>query len=330
MSGTEAEGAPLHGHAAHRVTLAWVEPLPSEVEAGAHLSGRVRVSCAAGCDLRGAVVRVVSRGGNRAVGEGAVSESRLEETAADTGLTASLAWRAPSRAGDWLGAIVFQQPATGTAPRHDDVSLDVQLRVLPHATSLAVWSPGPPVRGRAFSVTVGVKCAKGCSLAGQTVEILNERGEEVARAALEDAPRRGTSSLYAADVTLQAPGAAGVYSRSARFASATLELAHQNASAPFTFRCLEPPDHTVTVRFGFEQIHPPKEGIEVRIGPYVAFTNEDGVASVGVSDGAHELTFWRADLEPTSRRLEVSGDTVVELVAGPRRLVDEDAERTWM
>ena len=73
-----------------------------------------------------------------------------------------------------------------------------------------------------------------------------------------------------------------------------------------------------------------KQGIEVRIGPYVALTDEDGVARLGVSNGAHELTFWRADLEPTSTRLEVSGDAVVELVAGPRRLVDEDAERTWM
>jgi hypothetical protein len=136
--------------------------------------------------------------------------------------------------------------------------------------------------------------------------------------------------LYAADVTLQAPERTGVFARSARFASTTLPLPHENASASFTFRCLEPPDHTVTVRVGFEGIDPGKRGIEVRIGPYVAFTDEDGIAKVGVSKGAHELTFWRADLEPTSAYLEVRGDTVVEVVAGPRRLVDEDAERTWM
>ena len=59
-------------------------------------------------------------------------------------------------------------------------------------------------------------------------------------------------------------------------------------------------------------------------------TDDEGVAKVGVSKGAHELTFWRADLEPTTTPLEVMRDTVVDLVAGPRRLVDEDAERTWM
>jgi len=322
MRGVEAEGAPFPGTEVHRVTLQWLDPSPPDVKAGGQVSARVRASCTEGCDLRGAALLVMSEGT-------IVAESALEETGAEGHLEAPLAWAAPSRVGDWVGAIVFHG-AAGASAFHDAVSLDVKLRVLPHATSLAVWISGSPVKGSAFHATVGVKCASGCSLAGQMIEILDEHGEEVARARLEDAPRPGTSSLYAADLTLSAPERAGVFARSARFSSTTLELSHEATSAPFTFRCLEPPDHTVTVRVGFDGIDPRKEGIEVRIGPYVAFTDERGVAKVRVSSGAHELTFWRADLEPTSTRLEVTGDAVVELVAGPRRLVDEDAERTWM
>jgi hypothetical protein len=326
MSGPVAEGPPLHADVAHRVALALVDALPSEIEAGGQVSARVRASCSAGCDLRGAVVRVVSAG----MSDGAiVSESRLEETETGDELAAALAWKAPPRVGEWLGAVVFQRP-DGDAAMHEEVALEVRLRVVPHATSLAVWSSGSPVKGNAFEVTVGATCASGCSLAGQAVEILDERGERVAQARLEDAPRPGTSSLYAAGVTLVAPERTGVFSRSARFASTTLELPHEAASAPFTFRCLEPPAHTVTVRVGFQGIDPRRQGIEVRIGPYQAFTDENGIARVGVAKGVHELTFWRADLEPTSTRLDVQGDSVVDLVAGPRRLVDEDAERTWM
>jgi hypothetical protein len=272
--------------------------------------------------LRGATLRITSEGA-------VVAEAALEEAGTGGHLETLLAWTAPTRVGDWVGTVALHG-GLGESVRHEAVSLEVRLRVLPHATSLAVWGSGSPVQGRAFRTTVGVKCAHGCSLAGQHVEILDERGETIAEAKLEDAPRPGTSSLYAADMTFQAPERPGVFARSARFASTTLEVPHESATAAFTFRCLASPDYTVTVRFGFEGIDPPGEGIEVRVGPHVAFTDADAVARVGVSKGAHELTFWRADLEPTSMRLDVTGDTTVELVAGPRRLVDEDAERAWM
>src|SRR5688572_4615694 len=102
MSGPEAEGVPFRGAQAHRVTLAWLDPPPHDVEAGGQVSVRVRASCTAGCDLRGAALVVMSAGN-------VVVQRALEETGAKGHFEATLAWTAPSRAGVWTGAIVFQQ-----------------------------------------------------------------------------------------------------------------------------------------------------------------------------------------------------------------------------
>ena len=323
MSGSAADTPPPQGGAgAHRVTLTLVDPFPLEVAAGASVITRVRASCPAGCDLRGALVRLEGSGSS-------LAEAGLEPTEAAGGVEAALTWKAPGVVADWTGTVALSELPSPTqrAFRHEASALDVHCRVLPHATSLAVWSAGSPLKGSTFPVTVGAKCACGCSLAGQLVEIVDEDGERVGEAKLEQAPRPGTSSLYAADLMLAAPARTGVFSRWARFAGSSLELPHDSAAATFTFRCLEPPQHTVTVRFAFEGIDPRRHGIEVRIGPYVAFTDESGVARVGVPDGVHELTFWRVDLEPVSKRVDVTEDTVVDIVAGPRLIVDEDAER---
>jgi hypothetical protein len=321
VSGAAADTPPPPGGAgAHRVTLTLVDPFPPEVEAGVSVVTRVRASCPAGCDLRGVPLRLESSGS-------CLAQAGLEPTEAD-GVEAALAWKAPGVVVGWTGAVVLSElPSPNQHGFRHEASLDVGCRVLPHATSLAVWSAGSPVRGSTFPVTVGAKCACGCSLAGQLVEIVDEDGEKVGEAKLEQAPRPGTSSLYAADLILAAPERTGVFSRWARFAGSGLELPHESAAATFTFRCLEPPRHTVTVRFAFEGIDPRRQGIEVRIGPYVAFTDESGVARVAVSEGAHELTFWRVDLEPVSKRVDVTEDTVVDVVAGPRVVIDEDAER---
>jgi hypothetical protein len=164
-------------------------------------------------------------------------------------------------------------------------------------------------------------------LRGQRVEILDEHGLVVAEGKLGDLPQAGTSALYSTEITLEAPDQPGVYEHLVRFSGTALELPHESASASFTFRSLERPEHTVTVRMVLEGIEARKQGVEVRVGRYQAFTDETGVARVGVPKGVHELTFWRVDLEPTSTRTEVTDDVCIDIVAGPRRIVDEDAER---
>jgi hypothetical protein len=301
---TAVDGAP-----AHRVTLALVEPFPAEVEAGTAVAARVSAACAAGCDLAGAHVRVLVSGKVHA-------EATLENG------EASLRLEAPPRVGDWTCTFVL-----GESPDEHSTTLGVTSRVIPHRTTLAVWTAESPTRGRSFAVSVGVKCSAGCSLGGHTVEVLDENGVSVAKAKLGATPAPGTSALYAADVPLVAPDRPGVHARSVRFAGKGLALPHEGADASFTFRCLEPAEHTVTVRVVLEGIEARRQGVEVRVGRYTSSTDESGVAKVGVPKGVHEVTFWRVDLEPTSTRVDVAGDLAVELIAGPRKVVDHDAER---
>src|SRR5688500_8120126 len=102
MRDPEGEGAPLRGAVEHRVTLACLDSLPRDVEAGGRVCARVRASCTAGCDLRGAALVVQCDGETLAKGA-------LEEIGAGRGFEASLDWQAPSFVGEWVGAIVFQQ-----------------------------------------------------------------------------------------------------------------------------------------------------------------------------------------------------------------------------
>jgi hypothetical protein len=324
MTGSATDPSPMGGAGAHGVTLTLVDPFPPEVAAGKTVTVRVRASCAARCDLSGGRVRVVSA--ERVVAEGVLA---APIDTADGAFGADLSVQAPPRAGEWSCAVMIE-PLTVRAADHGRTSIEVGCRVLPHGTSLAVWVADSPVQGRPFRVSVGAKCAEGCSLHGQRVEVLDESGAKLAEGTFGDTALAGTSSLYAAEISLAAPEAPGVYERSARFAASELALPHEGAQASFTFRCLEPPEHTVSVRVRLEGIDARKQGIEVRVGRFQAWTDESGVARVAVPKGVHEVTFWRVDLEPTSTRVEVMDDVSVDIVAGPRQVEDLDAKRAWM
>ena len=87
-----------------------------------------------------------------------------------------------------------------------------------HRTSVAVWgAPAPVVAASRFTVTVGVKCAAACGLAGHAVVIRDENGRDIGQGTLDGEPRAGTRALYAAAVTLTAPPEPGVHAWTAAF-----------------------------------------------------------------------------------------------------------------
>jgi hypothetical protein len=305
------------------------------VEAGADIVVRARVSCPEGCDLRGGLVNIVSSDEVVLTTELGRSESaetaETAETAeaAETAETADLVLNAPAQVGEKVWSITFpKQEVEGVV--HEECVLNVSSTILPHTTSVAIWDVPSPVKGSRFGVKVGIKCTALCSLGGQLVEIRDEAGVKLGDGRLGDDPRPGTSALYEAEVSLVAPSQAGVFARSVSFASTELDFPHREASGDFTFRSLEPPEHTVTVQVVPKGIDAPMDNIEVRLGAYRAETDERGLASVEVPKGTYELSAWRIDIEPVSTELEVTGDTLVEVDAAPRSVVDEDEERMWM
>jgi hypothetical protein len=297
-----------------------VEPFPPEVDAGATVGVRARVSCSGGCDLSGGRLQAACAGEIVSVGDLA----GVPDAAGSVEVALTL--EAPPRVGDWVCS--FQVPELDIAGVfHDEARLEVTCRVLPHATSLAVWGVPLPLAGGAFAVSVGVKCAVNCSLRGLPVQVLDEGGSKVGQGALGGEPYAGTSALYAADVALVAPREPGLYACSVLFAARDTPLPHLDASGSFTFRCLEPPEHTVSVRVVPKNFEPQKRGIEVRLGAYRGETDVDGVARIAVPKGSFEVSAWRIDLEATPTRVEVTCDSAVEVVVEPRRVVDHDAER---
>ncbi|MCY4123338.1 MAG: hypothetical protein OXG72_20715, partial [Acidobacteria bacterium] len=145
-----------------------------------------------------------------------------------------------------------------------------------------MWGvPSPVVVNRRFAATVGVKCSAGCPLGGRRVVIRNATGADVGHARVGETPESGTSALYAAKVTLEAPADEGVYAWTAAFDGAEPDSSphgavpvqesspgHASATATFGFRTTAPPEHRVTVTVVDRDTETRVAGAEVRVGVY--------------------------------------------------------------
>jgi hypothetical protein len=304
----------------HRTVLEVSSLPPPQVEAGRPFGIKLAVVCAEGCDLSGETVTVM------ASGETLASAPLLGTNPSETD---EVRLAAPGSVGVTTWQAIFHGAGSDEVS-HDPSAASFSTTVTPHATSIAVWGVPSPIVGSAFTVRAGVKCSANCRLGGQFVEVRDGNGERLAIGRLSDEPRHGTSALHPTEITLSAPQESGVFSRSVRFLPTDLDLPHEPAAADFTFRAIEPPRHTVTVQVVPKGTEASMAGIDVRVGPYRATTDAKGEARVGAAEGSHELSVWRIDLEPVSRRADVNADLRVEVEVEPRRVVDEDAERAWM
>ena len=216
----------------------------------------------------------------------------------------------------------------------------------PHPTSIAVWGvPSPVVVSRRFAATVGVKCSAGCPLGGRRVVIRNAAGADVGHARVGETPEPGTSALYAAKVTLEAPADEGVHAWTAAFDGAEPSSCaphdavpvqdpapgHANAAATFGFRTTAPPEHRVTVTVVDRDTETRVAGAEVRVGVYRGTTDASGQAHVAVHSGSYDLYVRKAGYQPHADRIPVvSGDVVLEVAAVRVTDADLDDEQVWM
>jgi hypothetical protein len=193
----------------------------------------------------------------------------------------------------------------------------------PHATRIVVWDTPPAVEcGAAFKLKVGVKCAAECGGAARHVEICNEDGRSVARAAVGDVPLPGTSALHYAELELLAPTAEGLHAWEARadavVDAATGSATHSAASAAFSIRAVRPPECVLKVVAVDARTQIAIPGAKVVVHPYHALTDEHGIAELRVPKGAYRLFVSCRERFPFRNDGEIDADVTI------RAELDED------
>ena len=309
--------------ATHQTKVEMSQSVPLELEAGADIILKVKVSCSEGCDLRGIPVKVMAADEVVITNELATHDETINETE-------DFALKVPGQVGEHAWTILFPRHEIEGAV-HKESCLVVSFTTRPHTTSMAVWGvPTPVVMNRSFNVKVGVKCSATCQLAGQLIEVRDAAGTRIGQSRLGETPWPGTSALYVAEVELVAPATEGMASWSARFAAAEPGLPHEEASAPFSFRIARPPEHRVTVQVTDKETEAPLENVEVRLGVYRASTDAQGLASLELPGGVYDLDAWKVGYQTLPRTVEVDKDLMiqVETLFSPEK--DPDDERVWM
>ena len=179
----------------------------------------------------------------------------------------------------------------------------------PHETSLAVWDiPSPLPLGGAARIKVGVRCAVGCPLVGQQIEILDSTQNRIAFTKTGPSPLPGTIGLYWAEAQIVAPLTEGPHRWTARFSPSSLETPHTASFLTFSLITVRPPEHRVTVEVTQENTNVPIGTAEVRLGVFRTLTNDNGVAILEVPKDRYELNVWKMGFEFVTRNLEVNAD----------------------
>ena len=304
----------------HQTHIEISPPVSPELDVGAGITLKVKVTCSSGCDLRGAPVTITGP-------EGVVKINEL----ADYNETGELTFQAPKRAGEYAWSFVFPRHETDHVV-HKETSLPISFRTIPHKTSLAVWDVTSPVAMNSwFNAKVGIKCAARCRMTGQVVEVRDETGNKMGGGKLGETPWRGTDALYWTNAKVAAPFTAGVSFWVARFAGAELDLEHEEASAKFSFRSDRPPEHHVTIKVIGEKTRAPVGNAEVQLGFYGTVTDEGGVANFELPKGAHELKIWKDGYKGPPMTVDVRGDVTIQVEALKVRTEaeEEDAIRRF-
>jgi hypothetical protein len=292
----------------HALTVALGEPLPESAAAGIDIELKVKVSCPAGCDLRGTPVTVMA-------GDAVLAGTQIATYSEMVNETDGFTFKAPAAAGEHPLSILIS-PHDDENTSHEASSFPILLKTMPHATTMAVWdTPAPAVVNSPFTVKVGVKCSAGCSLCGHLVEVRDESGVAVGHSALRLETWPESDSLYWTEIVLPAPLTPQVQRWTAVFTPVGLTLPHDEACSSFTFRTDKPPDHRVTIHVVARDSGAPLQDVEVRIGQYELFTDAKGIGSILVPKGAYDLEIRQDGYRASPISVTIDDDTTVTIEA---------------
>ncbi len=259
------------------------EVSPSEVDAGADLTLKGKVSCTPPEDLRGKTLLIKDQ-------DGAVAESiELTEFDGETNETGEFMVKAPVMPGAYTWLAVCPSDAKAGIS-HEEPSAPFAFTVKPHRTHVVVWdAPSTIECGEGFSIKFGVKCSSECRPHGWTLEVRDHDRKKLAGATPSDDAWPGTTALYYTEVDLTAPDTEGLYAWDAKATATDLDVPHEEGRASFGVRVVPTPECVLTVEAIDMERQTPVKGAKVVVHPYRAFTDEGGVAEVRVPKGAYRI-----------------------------------------
>ncbi len=188
----------------------------------------------------------------------------------------------------------------------------VTYAVAAHRVTLtALKVPTAVPLGEPFEVTVGAKCACGCSLSGQPIIVSTESHGEHLRVKLGDETWPGTEAVYYSNAQLQAPETEGLVSWEVRLEPEGLPLPHEAEPASFTAHSVPPPEHELRVEAFDRDKQTPIKGASVVLHPFRAVTDENGFALMKVPSGEHTLFVSGFRYHPFRSSIRVDGDAEI-------------------
>ena len=278
---------------------------PSEVDAGADLTLKGKVSCSPAADLRGTTLLIMDQ-------DGALAESiELSEFDGETNETGEFVVKAPLRPGAYTWLAVCPAPETAGTSR-EETSAPFSFTVEPHSPRVVVWDvPATIECGQGFSVKLGVKCSSECRPDGWTVEVRDQGGKKRATATLGDEPWPGTAALFYTELDLSAPDTEGLHAWEAKARVDGLHIPHAESVALFGVRVVPTPECALTVVAVDAESQSPVEGAKVVVHPYKAFTDERGVAEVRVPEGEYRVFVSGKNYFPFRSDVEMKTDVTI-------------------
>jgi hypothetical protein len=291
----------------HKVSIDMVKSAPAEVDAGAEMALKVKVSCADACDLRGKSEKIISQD------DAVVKEIKVATCDDTVSETDEFTVKAPLEPESYTWTAVFPIHEDGGV-LHEGGSTPFSFTVKSHTTSIAVWGMPSPISFSAnFRIKVGVECSSECRLADQKIEIYDHEGGKVVTETLGDVPLPETTSLYWAEVELKAPRIEGYYTWTVKLPHSDLAPPHGGTSHSFGFKTGRPPECTVSLVVTDRDKKTPIKNANVFLNTYRASTDEYGMAKVEVPRGQYRLYASKDDEYETFRTtVDVTDDVTIK------------------
>lgn len=190
-----------------------------------------------------------------------------------------------------------------------------------HTIDVASWGiPSSIVCGEEFSIKIGARCTRGCTLTGHEIQVCDHAGLVIAAATLGELIESVEGPLFCAEPTLQAPTEEGRYRWKVQFVPSELEIPHDEVVSSFAFSVTPQADHVVTVKALEKDTRSPVNNARITLRPhyyrgwnYRGQTDESGTARVCAPKGKYQLYVAGEQNEKLVPSLEVEGDLTIEI-----------------